>query len=74
MNTSLKIIMTCITITYLRLNIFGGQSSRYLLFCKDFANIGLADKTFRFLPLDDFRRSKSFFSVENFSLYMAFVS
>ena len=33
-----------------------------------------ATKSFRFLPLDDFSRSKSFFSIENFRTYMVFDS
>ena len=32
--------------------------------------IGLATKSFRFFPLDDFSRSKSFFSIANFRPYM----
>ena len=34
--------------------------------------IGLATKSFRFFPLDDFSRSKSFFSIENLRPYMLF--
>ena len=36
--------------------------------------IGLATKSFRFLPLDDFSRSKSFFSIAIFKPYMVFDS
>ena len=36
--------------------------------------IGLATKSFRFFPLDDFSRSKSFFSIANFRPYIVFDS
>ena len=36
--------------------------------------IGLATKSFRFLPLDNFSRSKSFFSIANFRPYIVFDS
>ena len=36
--------------------------------------IGLATNSFRFFPLDDFSRSKSFFSIANFRPYMVFDS
>ena len=32
-------------------------------------SIGLAIKSFRFFPLDDFSRAKSFFSIANFRSY-----
>ena len=35
-------------------------------------NIGMATKSFRFFPLHDFSRSKSFFSIANFRPYMVF--
>ena len=37
-------------------------------------SIGSATKSFRFFPLDDFNRSKSFFSIANFWPYMIFDS
>ena len=36
--------------------------------------IGLATKSIRFIPLDDFSRSKSLFSIANFRPYMIFDS
>ena len=38
------------------------------------SNIGLATRSFRFIPLDDFSRSKSFFSISKFRPYMVFDS
>ena len=37
-------------------------------------SIGLATKSFRFFPVDDFSRSKSFLSIANFRPYMVFDS
>ena len=42
--------------------------------CENLLRIGLATKSFRFFPLDDLSRSKSFFSIANFRPYMVFDS
>ena len=43
-----------------------------MYYIKWFTYIELATKLLHFFPLDDFSRSKSFFSIANFILYMVF--
>ena len=47
------------------------KTSTSVIFC---FFIGLATKSFRFFPLDDFSRLKSFFSIANFRPHMVFDS